>query len=62
MTDKKYPKLTISLKKEDEASLLALRSMLEKHHKRQYSLADVVRHCVAQQISIQDRVEIYNGR
>ena len=44
---KKNEKLTISLKKEDEAELLKLRSILEQRDKKQYSLADVVRYSIA---------------
>lgn len=43
MTKKQYPKLTISLRKEDEELILKLRSFYEQRDKKQYSLADVVR-------------------
>lgn len=52
MNQKKQPsKLTISLKKEDEANLLQIRSYLETKYCKQYSLADVVRHVCSKALS-----------
>lgn len=50
MTKKNTDKLTISLKKDDEANLLKIRQFVEGKSGINCSMADVVRFCINEQM------------